>query len=103
MSRVIDVVLAQVAVQPVGTVEVAIVQGKDLVGDQRRYRDRPTGDVARLDLGDLVGPPAALLRMPVPDGAREGRADEAARPGGIVEAADLQRHQTLLSEVDRLR
>src|SRR2546430_12076541 len=29
-------------------------------GDQRRYRDRPTGELARLDLGDLVGRPAAL-------------------------------------------
>src|SRR5438132_4804821 len=46
-----------VAVQPVGAVEIAIVQRKDLVGDQRRYRDRPTGDVARLDLCDLVGRP----------------------------------------------
>ncbi len=88
--------------QPVREVQEAVVHRDDEVGDQARDRDRPAGDLFRLDLDHLVSGPGAVLGMPVPDRAGEGRRHEAAGAGRIVQATNLQRHQALGAQVDRL-
>src|SRR5215212_8420508 len=59
------IVLAEVAVEPVGEVEEAVVHGDEEVGDQARYRHRPALDVFWGHVYDLLGLPVAVLLVPV--------------------------------------
>ena len=62
VGRVGDVVLAQVAVQPVREVEEAVVHRDDQVGDQAGDRERPALELDALDGDHLVGRPRAVRR-----------------------------------------
>ena len=57
-----------------------------------------------VDFDDLLDLPlVALVLVPVPHDAGQGRADEAVRAVRVVVEADLQRDQAVLAEVDALR
>ncbi len=97
-----DVVLAQVAVEPVGEVEEAVVHREDDVGDQAGDRERPSLEVDALDGDDLLRRPAAVRALPVTDRAGERCAAEAALGVRVVLPAHLERYQPVLAQVDGL-
>ena len=61
-----DVVLADVAVQPVREVEEAVVHREDEVGDQARHRERPALELDALDRDHRVGRPGAVVAVEAP-------------------------------------
>ena len=57
VRRVGDVVLAEVAVQPVGEVEEAVVHREDEVGDQPGHGEGPALELDALDRDHRLGAP----------------------------------------------
>ena len=102
VRRVGDVVLAQVAVQPVREVQEAVVHRDDEVGDQPGDRERPALLLDALDGDHLVGAVGAVVAVEVPHRARQRGADEALVGVGVVQPADLERHEPGLAQLERL-
>ena len=102
VRRVGDVVLAEVAVQPVGEVEEAVVHREDEVGDQARAPGRASPRARRSRPRSPARRPRRRCPVEVPHDARQRGADEALLRVGVVEPAHLERDQALLAEVDRL-
>ena len=97
-----DVVLAEVAVQPVGEVEEAVVHREDEVGDQPGTGNGQPSSGDAVDVDHRLGGPGAVRAVEAPHHARERRADEALLGVGVVLPAHLERDQPVLAEVDRL-
>src|SRR3954447_234131 len=102
VGRIRDVVLAEVAVQPVGEVEEAVVHRQDEIGDQPGQRERPALQLDTVDGEHLLRAPAAVPAVEAPHRARQRGADEALLGVRIVEPPHLERNQTAVAEVDRL-
>ena len=102
VGRVGDVVLTDVAVQPVREVEETVVHREHEIGDQARHRKRPSFELDGLDRDHLIGRPGAVRAAPVPHRARQGRSDEALVCVGVVEPTDLERDEAGLAEIQRL-
>ena len=102
VGRVGDVVLAQVAVQPVGEVQEAVVHRDDEVGDQPRDGERP----ALLLDARRPRSPGRRCRSRCRGGSATScsRARRRRSPVGvgIVQPAHLERHQPVLAELERL-
>ena len=68
IGRISDVVLADVAVQPVAEIEKAIIHRQEDHADQARHGDRPFGMAFVFDVYDFfLDPFAVILLVPVDD------------------------------------
>ena len=102
VGRIGDVVLAQVAVQPVREVQEAVVHRDDEVRDQPGHRERPALELDGVDLDHLLRRVGASVAVEVPQRARQRGADEALVGVGVVQPADFERHQPGLAQLERL-
>jgi hypothetical protein len=102
MRGIRDVVLADVAVQPVAEIEEPVVHRDQDHADETRHRDRPFRVAPVLDVDDLFPDPPAVLLAPMNDIGREGGADETVTRIRVVMEADFERHQPVLAQVHRL-
>src|ERR1051325_1533173 len=103
LRRIADVVLANVAVQPVGEIEVLVVHRQHQIGDEPRHRNVPALDVLLgRHLDDLLDLPLVAGLMPVPHDAGGGGADEAVRAGGVVVETDFEWDQAVAAEIEGL-
>ncbi len=103
IGRVGDVVLAQVAVQPVREVEEAVVHREDEVGDQAGHREGPALELDALDRDHLLGGAAAVRRDGIATSCwRAQRRRSPAPTSGSWSQRTSSGMQPALAEVDRL-
>src|SRR5258708_35291163 len=92
MGGITDIILADVAVEPVREVEVPVVHREQEVGDQRWNWNRPACQLHGRNTHDLIACPPAVGLGPVPLRATQCRPPEATRALRIMMRSDIQRN-----------
>ena len=99
---VADVVLADVAVQPVGQIKIAVIHRKQQIRDERRNRKGPTLDLNGRNAQRLFDCPLSVGFIPVPECAAERRANVTVRAVRVVMEAYFERDQPFFAQIDAL-
>ena len=100
MSRIRHVVVAEVAVEPVGHEQILVVQGQDDVGDEAgdAAGQRPALQLLVSHVDHLVRRPAPVVAVKADDVARQRGSDKALGRVRVVLPADLQRDQAVVAD-----